>query len=635
VFDAESQLVLGGPGPLVRAGEVAGHRAQGRTVTAGITLFTGEETHEWGYPALTRGRDSNHAIVFTYSAKRADPRPGTREAPELARAHRVEQERAARDRRVWPDPDRVDKQQLEALGVLSDVLERPERELSATQWKEREAASADHLAKLHAEWQHYARAAWTARYEAELRDALPPELRDTELSGATTWLWRDLRAAEAAGLNSRDVLREAVNKRGLGDARSIAAVIFARVQNSTAGLIPLVPRPWAERVPQVDDPQLQAHLEARAAQMDARVERLGEHTAHTSPAWAVAAIGPVPDEPLKRLEWQTRIAPVAAYRELYGWDHETEPIGPEPTSDTPEKRADWHGAFAALSPAQGGVDMRAEPDDRLWLMAGTYATVTHEAPRYVGNELRFLRVTARDMHLRAVRHAFEERTARERGDQEAAARHAQREASAKAVGERVKAAEARLATSQAAYDEWEQQTTRDRWLPLAARAELQRRHPQMQLPPLRSAEPEPPSEAERRELLWPRIDQQGNVRSEPDHEAAPEPGTGVPGQSERPRARWPQVDRHGVVSDPPQWVLDAEQQAGETREKLAARASQKVPEEDHEWGDVGSAWPGLAERERDAILQPAKPQMQPARDYAGRDAQPEKEYAAAQPESGG
>jgi hypothetical protein len=64
-------------------------------------------------------------------------------------------------------------------------------------------------------------------------------------------------------------------------------------------------------------------------------------------------------------------------------------------------------------------------------------------------------------------------------------------------------------------------------------------------------------------------------------------------------------------------------------------ASQKVPEEDHEWGDVGTAWPGLAERERDAILQPAKPQMQPARDYAGRDAQPEKEYAAAQPESGG
>ena len=124
-------------------------------------------------------------------------------------------------------------------------------------------------------------------------------------------------------------------------------------------------------------------------------------------------------------------------------------------------------------------------------------------------------------------------------------------------------------------------------------------------------------------------------RSEPDHEAAPEPGTGAPGQSERPRARWPQVDRHGVVSDPPQWVLDAEQQAAETREKLAARASQKVPEEDHEWGDVGSAWPGLAERERDAILQPAKPQMQPAREYAGRDAQREKEYAAAQPESGG
>jgi hypothetical protein len=111
--------------------------------------------------------------------------------------------------------------------------------------------------------------------------------------------------------------------------------------------------------------------------------------------------------------------------------------------------------------------MRAEPDDRLWLMAGTYATVTHEAPRYVRNELRFLRVAARDMHLRAMRHAFEERTARERGDQEAAARHDQREASARAVEERVKAAEARLATSCRLRRVGA--TTTERWLPLAAR----------------------------------------------------------------------------------------------------------------------------------------------------------------------
>ena len=134
---------------------VTEHRAQGSTVTAGISLFTGSESPDWAYPALTRGALGNYAIVFTRSPNRADPRPGTRKAPELVEWARVQNERAALDKPAWPDPEAGDDAVMEALGILSDVLERPDRDLSATQHKAHEAAQADHLAKLHVQWQHF------------------------------------------------------------------------------------------------------------------------------------------------------------------------------------------------------------------------------------------------------------------------------------------------------------------------------------------------------------------------------------------------------------------------------------------------------------------------------------------------
>ena len=122
----------------------------------------------------------------------------------------------------------------------------------------------------------------------------------------------------------------------------------------------------------------------------------------------------MPDDPLDRLEWQHRAADVGAYRELYSYDHPTEPIGPEPTGDSPEKRAAWHSAFAALGPADG-VDLRSLPDGSLLHMRGTYAAETAWAPRHVGRELRQIRVGADTASLAAIRAQAEERIARERG----------------------------------------------------------------------------------------------------------------------------------------------------------------------------------------------------------------------------
>ena len=68
-----------------------GHRAlrPGRHRHTGIALVTGTEDRQWLYPAMTRGTDANLAFVFTTPARPADPQPGTRPAPELARYERI------------------------------------------------------------------------------------------------------------------------------------------------------------------------------------------------------------------------------------------------------------------------------------------------------------------------------------------------------------------------------------------------------------------------------------------------------------------------------------------------------------------------------------------------------------------
>jgi len=45
---------------------------------------------------------------------------------------------------------------------------------------------------------------------------------------------------------------------------------------------------------------------------------------------------------------------------------------PNPAGDSPEKRAAWHSAFAALGPVDG-IDLRAQPDGSLLDMRATYA----------------------------------------------------------------------------------------------------------------------------------------------------------------------------------------------------------------------------------------------------------------------
>ena len=467
---------------------VTGHSAQGATVHTGIALVTGTEDRQWLYPAMTRGTDANLAFVFTTPSRPADPQPGTRPAPELDCYDRVQRERQGFPA-LRPAPGPADPESREPVAVLADVLSRDGAELSATETRRRNLANADHLAVLHAIWTAETRDARHDRYHELVAAALPPGHCD-ELSHRARWLCRTLHTAEFAGLDPAEIITSAITTRDLAGSRDIAAVLDARIRQRIDSLLPQPQGPWAGRVPQLPDPARHAYLTEVAALMDDRTRRLGQRTAQMAPAWAITALGPVPADPAVRHYWESKAAPIAAYREMYGYDHPGDPIGPEPSHQAPDQRAAWHQAFAAVGPADG-PDVRAMPDGRLWLLRDSYATETAWAPCHVGTELRLARLGAFDAALGAIRADAEAAVARKAGDHDRAARHEHLAASYRAMRDHYQQQQQILTQTMTNRQQWEQATAGSRRLAIAADAELRRRHPYQKIEPLRSAEPAP------------------------------------------------------------------------------------------------------------------------------------------------
>jgi hypothetical protein len=129
-----------------------------------------------------------------------------------------------------------------------------------------------------------------------------------------------------------------------------------------------------------------------------------------------------------------------------------------------------------------------------------------------------------------------------------------------------------------------------RQMAVAADAEIRRRHPARNYPPLRSAEPPPLTQAQRAELTL------------TTEEQIPEPG---------------------------QWIKDLAAQCREFADKLADRQSLMIPAEDPDYGDLGQAFPSWPAPSRDAILQPPKPEIQPSQRILERALEPDLDMEAA------
>ena len=424
---------------------------------------------------------------------------------------------------------------------------------------------------MHAIWTAETTSARDQAYHALLMNTLPPGYR-REPGHQAKWLWRTLRAAELAGLDPARVLAGAIAERDLAGFRDIAAVIDARLRHRLGTPVPVPPRPWSEQVPALADPGRHAYVAEIAALMDARTDRIGEHAADHPPAWATAALGPVPAHPLDRLDWQARAASIGAWRELSGHSDPADPIGPEPVAAAPDARAAWHQALAALGAADG-PDVRGMPDGRLLHLRDTYPLETAWAPQYVGDELRQVRAAAWDARLAALRARAEARAADQHGDPgHAAARH-KLAAGYQALERAYRRRETVFAQTMADRADWETATRAQRQLAVAADAELRRRHPGQHYPPLRSAEPAAASGARRDDLTL-TLDQ-------------------PPGEMD-------------------QWIADLAAGHRTFADRLAGRQSQLIPSEHPDYGDLGPAFPAQTAPGREPILQPPKPEIPPS-----------------------
>jgi len=540
---------------------VTGHNGQGGTVSRGLALITGRESREWLYVAMTRGRQRNTAMAVTHDRviekedgdeaiplNAADPEPGTRPDPELQRAERVERERAGH---APEEPEPVEHQR-EPIAVLADAMEREDAELAASDYWRRELANADHLGILGARWNDLAGRADRERHERMILAAVPGEFHD-QVREAMTWISRSLTTAELAGLDPQEVVRMAT-ARPLQGLEHAGKGLQARLAKMTDALVPLPEKPFNERVPEVEDSEIQEYLRGLGEAQDQRRERLGEHAAEVEEAWAVNVLGPVPEDPVERLDWEHRAGWVASYRERFGVEDQKDPLGPEPTNTSPRQRAAWHRAFGAMTRSDT-IDFRSLPDRSLVLMAESYKNETAWAPPHVGRHLRDVRLGRETMRLQRIRAEAEAEAA---GDQAVVERHRGLAREAKVLEVLYQAHEKILDGAQADRETYEKFSAGPRGIAVRAQAEIQRRYPKMKIKPLESAEP------------W-----------------APEEGLSRPG-----------------------WLAELEQERAAFREELERRQGVEIPDEDPDVQGT-EAWP-VWRAQKEAVLQPPAPEIRPA-----------------------
>ncbi len=173
----------------------------------------------------------------------------------------------------------------------------------------------------------------------------------------------------SSGLDGADVIRAAITGGPFTGARSHSAVLDARIRQMTGDLPPRIRDSWTASLPRFADAELARYMAEVAAAMDDRQRRIGEHAACEAPLWVTQALGQVPDGAEARAEWQARAGRLGAYREVFGWNHPGEAIGPGPAATFPEPRAEWHAAFEVMARVEG-IDVRNLTDGQLLAAAG-------------------------------------------------------------------------------------------------------------------------------------------------------------------------------------------------------------------------------------------------------------------------
>ncbi|GJF01431.1 hypothetical protein PSD17_03950 [Pseudonocardia sp. D17] len=365
---------------LAYAGTV--YAAQGRTVDSAYLLVDERADAELVYVGMTRGRESNVALVVCQ-------RPG--------------------------DEHHHESLDTSARALLAGVLEHhDEVEVLSAELRRRYGDEEGRkLSFLGGQLDLLAAEHGTSRYARILEQELGADTA-AAIAGedGCQRLERTLREAELAGNDVAAVLREAVHGRELGTAESVSDVLRWRIREHVlVGRAPehdpsdvlagAAPGSWTDLADRVDGAAGEyARVLAHACEQ--RQQELGERVAFEQPAWAVAHLGTVPVEPQARAEWTQRAGIAAAYRELRGIPETSIALGEAPPREQVLHRALWHRAYAALGAPVESVDYAAASEAQLreWRAAATRERSF--APQYVADELRDTRLLAREYEQDAV-----------------------------------------------------------------------------------------------------------------------------------------------------------------------------------------------------------------------------------------
>ncbi|MER7129721.1 MobF family relaxase, partial [Streptosporangium saharense] len=386
---------------LAYAGTV--HAAQGRTVDTCHALIDERVTREMLYVMLTRARSGSYAYTVAEERRGADLRSGPDQAHD-AYAAQAEQEREA------PDP----------LAVLAGVMGQEELAQTALAAVRAEAERAEHMAHLGSMWTDMVR---THRAEAYIAGAvarghlLSEHADRLRTDPALGTLARRVRQIEMSGRDPYQVLGMAIVMRELDSADSVAETLHWRLDRVGEELgvdwdeldtaEELIQGTWADRTPDLG-PVFTGAAQELAADMDRRVQRLGERAAERTPSWLAEALGgevPSTAEAEARQEWIGRAGAVLAYREQYGVKAPTarEAIGQAPGKTSPEQRAAWYAAYDALGRPGAERDLAAATVGELWVARAAYERDLQWAPPYVADDLREVSIATREHAAEAAR----------------------------------------------------------------------------------------------------------------------------------------------------------------------------------------------------------------------------------------
>ena len=467
---------------LAYAGTV--HAAQGRTVDTCHGIVDESATRESFYVQISRGRDGNWAYVVTDDQRESDLRTGPEQAAERGAA-------LLRDAvGAWSAEQGAPGGEADArpdyIAVLTNVLETEEADQTAIEAMLEEAERPRSLAHLGAIMTDQAREQAPLGYIARaqergaLSEADAARLRKDPALGS---LGRLLRQIEMSGRDPDRILDAAITERELDSADSAAQVLIWRIQQAAeARGIDLdrlevaeeqIGASWRERyaVP-TPDPERARLLEELAAAAEARQAELGERAVQQQPAWLVEALGEVPEEPGERVRWAQRAGAVLAYREQYGHEAETDPIGPAPSRTSPEQRAAWWTAYDALGRPDASREITGATDGELWVMRAAYEREAQWAPPYVADELRQV---SREAHERAAEAVRLRARAAAVADQEAAAGLLARAQAQQTLADAAAARQQALERVHEARQAWAEATRDTAMQAMRADAELRRR----------------------------------------------------------------------------------------------------------------------------------------------------------------